>query len=325
MLSIEITKLSQSAAVEVVARRRRSAARRPRPRRRAARRRRRAPPPRRARRRRRRAATPRRDDERDLALRRLGEARRRARPPCPRTTSSNRFVSSRHTATSRAGSNAASERSDARNRCGDSNATTRSPRRASRARAPRARPALRGRKPTNAYEPPPRPLATSAVSTADGPGSTVTGICASSAARTRRAPGIGDERHPRIRDERDALSRLEPRQELRDARRFVVLVVGEQRRGDLVPLEQAARMARVLREHDVGGAELVEDAQRDVVEIADRRRADRERHVRALRTRPARRRSARPRRRAPRARSRATGHPERAPRGARRGRAAGTR
>ena len=76
-----------------------------------------------------------------------------------------------------------------------------------------------------------------------------------------------------------ALPGREPRQELGDARRLVVLVVGEQRARDPVPLEQAARVPRVLGEHDVGRAQLGEDAQRDVVEIPDRCRADRERHA----------------------------------------------
>ena len=40
----------------------------------------------------------------------------------------------------------------------------------------------------------------------------------------------------------------------------------------------AARVARVLAEDDVGRAQLGEHAQRDVVEVADRRRADGERH-----------------------------------------------
>ncbi len=39
-----------------------------------------------------------------------------------------------------------------------------------------------------------------------------------------------------------------------------------------------ARVARVLAEDDVGRAQLREHAQRDVVEVADRRRADGERH-----------------------------------------------
>ena len=38
-------------------------------------------------------------------------------------------------------------------------------------------------------------------------------------------------------------------------------------------------MARVLAEDDVGGGELLEHAQRDVGEVADRRRADGERHA----------------------------------------------
>ena len=204
----------------------------------------------------------------------------------PRTTSSNRFVSSRHTATSRAGSSGRERAQRRRQPLRRLERDDGQPHDDVSRQSASSSPALRGRKPTNAYAPPPRPLATSAVSTADGPGSTVTGTSASSAARTSRAPGSETTRHPGVRDERDALSRLEPRQQLGDARRLVVLVVGEERRGDLVPLEQPARVPRVLREHDVGRAKLVEDAQRDVVEIADRRRADRERHVRALRTRP---------------------------------------
>ena len=58
-------------------------------------------------------------------------------------------------------------------------------------------------------------------------------------------------------------------------------VVAEQPlRTDAVPVEQPRRMARVLAEHDVGLRELAQHAQRDVVEVADRRRADRERHAR---------------------------------------------
>jgi hypothetical protein len=85
---------------------------------------------------------------------------------------------------------------------------------------------------------------------------------------------IGDRRHPGVRDERDPLAGCEARQELGDAGGLVVLVVGEKPRLDLVPLEQAARMPRVLGEHDVCLAQLRQDAQGDVVEVADRRRAD---------------------------------------------------
>ncbi len=248
------------------------------------------------------AAAPGAEDERDLALRRLGEAAPRARPRLPRTTSSNRFVSSRHTATSRSGvergERAQRRRQPLRRLERDDRPP---PRRASRARARRARPPSAAGSRRTRSAPPASPLATSAVSTADGPGSTVTATPASSAARTSRAPGSEIAGIPASRDERDPLARLEPRHELGDARGLVVLVVGEQPRLDAVPLEQPARVARVLGEHDVGRAQLVEHAQRDVVEVPDRRRADRERHYgRAPRTRPARRRSARPPRRAPR-------------------------
>src|SRR4029077_1068007 len=63
--------------------------------------------------------------------------------------------------------------------------------------------------------------------------------------------------------------------------RLVVLVVGEEPCADPVPLEQAAGVARVLREHELGLAQLRENPQRDVFEIPDRRRADRERHYRS--------------------------------------------
>ena len=43
-------------------------------------------------------------------------------------------------------------------------------------------------------------------------------------------------------------------------------------------VEQDARAARVLAEHDVRPPQLAQDAQRDVLEVADRRRADGERH-----------------------------------------------
>jgi hypothetical protein len=57
-----------------------------------------------------------------------------------------------------------------------------------------------------------------------------------------------------------------------------VLVVGEELGTDAVPLQQAACVTRVLGEHHVGGTELVEQAEGDVVEVPDRSRADRERH-----------------------------------------------
>ena len=45
-----------------------------------------------------------------------------------------------------------------------------------------------------------------------------------------------------------------------------------------MPVEQDPRAARVLAEDEVGLPQLAQHAQRDVLEVADRRRADRERH-----------------------------------------------
>src|SRR3954471_20767779 len=204
----------------------------------------------------------------------------------PRTTSSNRFVSSRQTATSRPGSEPASERNVAGNRCGDSNATEGKGQLRSSSHSSPSFFSPRGRKPRKRYCSATSPDATSAVSTADAPGSTVTSRAALSAARRagsgRRAqePGarIGGARQPSVADERDPLPRLEPRQELGRPLCLVVLVIREESRRDPVPPEQDARVARVLTQNDVGSREFGEDAQRHVLEVPDRRRTDRERH-----------------------------------------------
>ena len=208
-----------------------------------------------------------------------GSAKRTASSAAlPRTTSSKRFVNSRHTATSRAGSKAASERSDAGRRFGDSKATTGQVQPAVSRHSASSSPRLARQEPDErvppAGEPAPderrldrrrarqhRQLQPGVERRAHEPGA-----------------GVGDARHPGVRDERDALARLEPRDELGDPRRLVVLVVREQPRLDPVPLEQAAGVTRVLGEHDVGVAKLGEHAQGDVVEIPDRRRADGEGH-----------------------------------------------
>ena len=129
------------------------------------------------------------EHQRDLALRRLGEAlcelraRCRARPP--------RSASSAHgRRRPRApGSNAASERSDAGRRWGDSKATTGQLQRAvSRQSASSSPPSAAGTRRTRSGHRRARSRrARSRPRT--GPGSTVTSTPASSAARTSRAPG----------------------------------------------------------------------------------------------------------------------------------------
>src|SRR5262249_53095551 len=89
--------------------------------------------------------------------------------------------------------------------------------------------------------------------------------------------GVAHERHP--------LPRTQPRQHLRLPRRLVVAVIAEQRpSADPVTAEQSRRVPRVLAQHDVGLRELGEHAQRDVVQVPDRRRADGERHAEASRS-----------------------------------------
>ena len=94
--------------------------------------------------------------------------------------------------------------------------------------------------------------------------------------RISRKPGSEIARHPRVGDERDDLTALDPLRQLDRARRFVALVDRDQRRrrADAELVEQAAGAAGVLAGDVVGGDERVADADRDVVEVADRGRAD---------------------------------------------------
>ena len=67
-----------------------------------------------------------------------------------------------------------------------------------------------------------------------------------------------------------ALARLEPRHDLRDTSRLVVLVVGEEPRPDRVPVEQDTRHARVLGRHHVDFFQPLERAQSDVPQVTNR-------------------------------------------------------
>ena len=109
----------------------------------------------------------------------------------PRTTSSKRFVSSRQTATARSGCAAASERNVAGNRCGDSNATTGKGQRCELVPELRQRPAAPRQEADELVTLARRkPLATSAVSTADGAGEN----------RDRHAGVESGSNEPRARD-----------------------------------------------------------------------------------------------------------------------------
>src|ERR671922_138584 len=90
---------------------------------------------------------------------------------------------------------------------------------------------------------------------------------------------VADPGKPRVAHERDALPSAQARQHLGRPGGLVVLVVREQACADAVAAEQGLRPAGVLAEDDVRLGELAQDAQRDVLEVPDRRRADRERHA----------------------------------------------
>ncbi len=112
----------------------------------------------------------------------------------------------------------------------------------------------------------------SAASAADGPGQ----ADHPEAFIERRAheliAGIGDERRAGIGDERHRLPGADAGEEPRPLPRRIVLVIGREFGTDAEMAEQLAAVPRVLRRDQFGAGEHGERAQRDVAEIADRRR-----------------------------------------------------
>ena len=110
-------------------------------------------------------------------------------PAVPRRTSSNFFVSSRHTAIWRSGSASAMSATVDAMRCGDSKTTTVRGSAASDAKYSSRCPFFLGRKPSNANRSVGSPLTASATTTALGPGRQVTSTPWATASRTRTNPG----------------------------------------------------------------------------------------------------------------------------------------
>ena len=108
-------------------------------------------------------------------------------------------------------------------RRGDSKATSVPPGSPSTSRSS---PRLRGRKPRKRHSAAGSPEATSAVIAADGPGSTSTGSPAATRAPHQEEARVGHERHAGVGDERDGGALAHALDQLRGARRLVVLVVG---------------------------------------------------------------------------------------------------
>ena len=87
--------------------------------------------------------------------------------------------------------------------------------------------------------------------------------------------GIAHQRRACIRHERDRLALLQAREQRRHALALVVLVQRFQRAAlDATGLEQPTRVARVLREQQVGVPEARRGARAQVLQVADRRRDD---------------------------------------------------
>ena len=84
--------------------------------------------------------------------------------------------------------------------------------------------------------------------------------------------GVGDERRARVRDQRDRLSGAEPRHKPRAFALGIVLVIGAERAADAEMGEQLLRVPRVLGGDEIGAGEHGERPERNVGEIADRRR-----------------------------------------------------
>ena len=133
---------------------------------------------------------------------------------------------------------------------------------------------MRGRKPANRHASAGSAEATSAASAADGPGQHLDLQPGRHAALHEHEPRVGDQRHAGVGDQRDDGAAPHPRDEIGGPLALVVLVVGDERRRDAVALEQHAGPARVLAGHDVRVAQRGQHAQRDVLEVPDRRRAD---------------------------------------------------
>ena len=127
-----------------------------------------------------------------------------------------------------------------------------------------------GRKPTNANGPG-SPATESAAIAAFAPGIGTTSNPAARAAATACAPGSEIAGVPASVTSATSCPASSCRDELARGLALVVLVQGGQLRRDPVMREQTARVARVLGEHDVDGAERGDRAQRDVAQITDRR------------------------------------------------------
>ena len=124
---------------------------------------------------------------------------------------------------------------------------------------------------------------TSAASAALGPGSTSTASPAATHACTSTSPGSLTSGIPASLTSATTAPGAHPLDQPRRHAPLVVRVVAHALGRHAVAVEQHLRRARVLAGDDVGLAQRAQHAQRDVLEVADRRRAD-DRAVRSCRS-----------------------------------------
>ncbi len=157
--------------------------------------------------------------------------------------------------------------------------------RARLARRPRASRAvrpepLRGRNPSKTKRPVGSPLATSAVTAADGPGHDLDDVAGVDGGPHQPLAGIGDARHAGVGDHGDPLA---PRQPVEHAGDRARPRCGRSprraaRRATPACCEQPSGAPGVLAADGVGGRERLDGARRQVAEVADRGAHQHERH-----------------------------------------------
>ncbi len=162
--------------------------------------------------------------------------------------------------------------SEAARRCALSKNTSVAGTARSSSRARRRACSFAGRNPANRKRSHGSPDRTSAASGADAPGTTVTAMPRASASRTSLNPGSETSGVPASEMRATRAPASSRAMSLGRMRFGIVLVIGRALGRDVVMREELKAHARVLAGDEVGRAQDAERAQRDILDIADRRR-----------------------------------------------------
>ena len=198
-------------------------------------------------------------------------------PSDPRTICSWSFVSSRQTAPRPVGAAGRRRGRAGSRRAASAPRTGRSPARRPRSRASRSRRSrpVRGRNPSNDQRGPASPAAATAASTADAPGTGTTAPPCAGPRRDQPLARVADTTGvPASVTSARSVAGREVLEERALPRRAALRVVAHRPGRDLVAVEQPARDPRVLGRDERHRPQDLERAERDVAEVADRRRDD---------------------------------------------------